>query len=137
MSTIHTFRRFAIRTAAVLVLAVPSLSFAAHRNSDSPSASSATHLPAPGSHEAWKMAKFPWLYAPRSSVVAEPRHFPEPGSVEAVMMWKTPYLAHQPASVAPSSDGDKRWPEPGSAEAVKFYKTPYLIDRRPAVEPLK
>lgn len=137
MSTIHTFRRFAIRTAAVLVLAVPSLSFAADRNCDSPSASSGTHLPAPGSNEAWKMAKFPWLYAPRLSVASMPQHFPEPGSAEAVMMWKTPYLAHRVASVNPSSDGGKRWPEPGSAEAVKFYKTPYLVENRTAAASCK
>lgn len=136
MSTIHTFRRFALRTAAVLVLAAPSLSFAADRNCDPPSESSGTHLPATGSHEAWKMAKFPWLYTSPAAVDSTPRHFPEPGSAEAVMMWKTPYLMHKTTAVAQDSEGGKRWPEPGSAEALKFYKTPYLIDR-PAVESCK
>lgn len=132
MSTIRSLRSFSLRATAVLALAASSLApaLAADPTCEYKPASMTT-LPAPGSIEAWKMAKFPWLYQPKAPVTPVTKHFPEPGSAEALKMYKTPYL--YPTVVA-SGDSGKRFPEPGSAEALMYYKTPYLMNRRPVAD---
>lgn len=132
MSNIRSIRSFSLRATAVLALAASSLApaLAADPTCES-KPGSITTLPAPGSIEAWKRAKFPWLYLPEAPVTPVTKHFPEPGSAEAVKMYKTPYLF--PPVVA-SGDSRKRWPEPGSAEALMYYKTPYLMNRRPVAD---
>lgn len=135
MSSIPSILLFAVRGAAVFVLATSSLSpvFAAEPECDSRSSNSAS-LPAAGSSEAWRMAKFPWLYLPKAEGATVPTRFPEPGSAEAVKFYKTPYLMDRPAVTA-SADPGKRWPALGSADAVMFYKTPYLMNRRLVADP--
>jgi hypothetical protein len=135
MSTNRSSRALA-RLLFVVSLGLPSLSsaFAAAPSCDSKSSASPSHLPAPGSIEAWKMAKFPWLYLPRASVSPGTTHFPEPGSAEAVRFYKTPYLYYPRRLASPEVSG-KKWPAPGSAEAVRFYKTPYLASPRSATNP--
>jgi hypothetical protein len=125
MYTIHSFRRFAIRTAAVMALAASSLTpaFAADPSCDAKH--SASHFPAPGSAEAVLYYKTPYLAHPTSSASPAINHFPEPGSAKAVRYYKTPYLM-QPSVEARADDSEKHFPEPGSAEAVRYYKTPYL-----------
>ncbi|MGQ0701280.1 MAG: hypothetical protein ACT4PZ_23920 [Panacagrimonas sp.] len=133
MSTIRSFRSFAVRSAAVVALAVSALTPAlAADPTCEPKSRSISTLPAPGSIEAWKMAKFPWLYLPRSPITPVTTHFPEPGSAEALKMAKTPYL-YYPRVPASAEGSGKKWPEPGSAEAVRFYKTPYLAAPRSTV----
>lgn len=130
MFTLRSFRSFAVRSAAVVALAVSSLTsaLAADPTCETKSSAGSSHWPTPGTNEAWKMAKFPWLYLPRAPVTPVTTHFPEPGSAEAVTKFKTPYLSYAP--VAASADSGRHWPTPGSAEAVMFWKTPYLMNRR-------
>lgn len=135
MKTIHSFRLFNLRIAAGLSLAVASMTpaLAADKTCDAKPVASISTLPAPGSNEAWKMAKFPWLYLPRASAAPSTTHFPEPGSAEALKMAKTPHL-YYPRVAASTTDAGRHWPTPGSAEAVMLWKTPYLMNRRPAAD---
>jgi hypothetical protein len=135
MNTVRTPRAFARLLIAVSLSAVsltPAL--AADPACEATSSARITTLPAPGSIEAWKMAKFPWLYLPKAPVTPVTTRFPEPGSAEAVMFYKTPYLMDRHPVAASMADSGKHWPAPGSAEAVMFYKMPYLMDRRSAAD---
>jgi hypothetical protein len=131
MKTTHAYRLFNLRIAAGLSLAVASMTpaLAADKTCDAKPVASISTLPAPGSNEAWKMAKFPWLYLPRASTAPRTTHLPEPGSAEAVTYYKTPYL-HSPRTAVTRTT--THFPEQGSAEALMYYKTPYLLNRRPA-----
>jgi hypothetical protein len=132
MNTVRTPRAFA-RLLFAITLSAASLTraLAADPACEATSSARITTLPAPGSIEAWKMAKFPWLYLPKAPATPLTTHFPEPGSAEAVMFYKTPYLMDRHPVAVSAADSGKRWPTPGSAEAVTYYKTPYLINRRP------
>ena len=136
MSTIRKSRALArLFTVAALTLAASSMNpalAAAPSCNGMPTAGTSTLL-APGSIEAWKMAKFPWLYLPRASAAPSTTHFPEPGSAEAVTSYKTQYL-YSPRTAGAPTTNTTYLPEPGSAKAVMYYKTPYLMNRRPAVD---
>lgn len=132
MSTIRCSRALArLLFVASLGLPISSPVFAADPSCNAKPITGTSQIPAPGSIEAWKMAKFPWLYLPRSPVTPVTTHFPEPGSAEALKMAKTPYL-YYPRVPANAEGSGKKWPTPGSAEAVRFYKTPYLAAPRSA-----
>ena len=96
MNTVRTPRAFARLLFAVSLSAAPlTPALAADPTCETKSSASISTLPAPGSIEAWKMAKFPWLYLPKAPATPVTTHFPEPGSAEAVMFYKTPYLMNR------------------------------------------
>ena len=92
-----------------------------------PSQASATQSPeqslSAASIEAWKRAKYPWLYPTTTAQSDDSNvHFPVPGSFAAIMAVKDPahYGPHLPAADEPSKPNCTL--RPGSWEAIMSVK---------------